>query len=70
MTRLTKEQAAIIAAYTGISCGPFHDVHEYVEKILGRPVFTHEMASERIANQIKEASRSDFLAICHMEPGQ
>lgn len=67
MSRLTKEQAAILGAYTGITCGPFADVHEYVEKILGRPVMTAEMASERLAEKIKEASRGDFLAICHTE---
>lgn len=36
MERLTKQQAAIIGAYTGIVAGPFSDLHEYAEKIMGR----------------------------------
>ncbi len=63
--RLTKEQAAIIGAYTGISCGPFGDIHEYVEKKLGRPVWTHELAQPEMWERIKEASLPDLLAICH-----
>lgn len=42
---LSREDAAIVGAYTGISCGPFSDMHEYIEKILERPVWTHELAS-------------------------
>jgi hypothetical protein len=66
--RLTKEQAAIIGAFTGISCGPFSDIHEYVEKLLGRPVWTHEFASKEMMEKIKEAARADFLAICVENP--
>ena len=63
MTRLTREQAAIVSAYTGVLCGDFSAMHEYVETKLGRPVFTHEMASASVWAEIKEACRSDFLAI-------
>lgn len=64
MTKLTKEQAAIVGAYTGFLCGSFSDMHEYIEKIMGRPIFTHEMGSEKIADEIREKSKQDFLAIC------
>ena len=30
--KLTKEQAAIIGAYTGITCGSFSDIHKLAEK--------------------------------------
>lgn len=65
MTRLTKEQAAIISAYTGITCCEFGIVHEYIEKVLGRPVWTHELADKALLEKIKEASKQDFLAICY-----
>lgn len=65
MTKLTKEQAAIISAYTGIKCCDFSAVHEYIEKILGRPVWTHELANKALWEKIKEASKQDFLAICY-----
>lgn len=63
MTKLTKEQAAIIGAYTGYAAGPFSDIHEYVEKILGRPVFTHEFPS--LTDEIRDASKADFIAIAY-----
>lgn len=68
MDRLTKEQAAIIGAFTGISCGPFSDMHEAVEKKLGRPVYTHEFADYDFMEQLREEFRDDFLAICHAPP--
>lgn len=64
MKWMTKEQAAIVGAYTGYLAGPFSDMHEYVEKIMGRPVWTHEMGDKEIAEQIREAAKDDFLAIC------
>lgn len=63
--KLTKEQAAIIGAYTGVLCGGFSDMHEYIEKIMQRPVFTHEMGDKEVAAQIKKAAKLDFLAICN-----
>lgn len=63
--RLTSEQAAIIGAFTGYLAGPFSEMHAYIEKIIGRPVFTHEMASEALSAEIREKAKADFLAIVH-----
>jgi hypothetical protein len=68
MTRLTKEQAAIIGAYTGITAGPFSDVHEYAEKLFDRPIWTHQFADEEISKKLRELAKPDFLAICYEEP--
>jgi hypothetical protein len=62
VTRLTREQSAVIGAYTGILCGPFVDMHEYIERIMGGPIFTHQMPSLR--EKIREASKPDFLLLC------
>jgi hypothetical protein len=62
--KLTKEQAVIISAYTGILCCEFPDLHEYIERKLNRPVWTHELANEKVMFELKEKSRADFLAIC------
>ena len=35
MKRLTRDQAAVIGAFTGILAGPFSDMHRYIEKVLG-----------------------------------
>ena len=60
---MTREESAIISAFTGVLAGPFGAMHEYIEKIMGRPVFTHELGSDEIASEIKEKSRADFIAL-------
>lgn len=65
MERLTKEQAAIIGAYTGFTAGPFADIHEYAERKLGRPVWTHEFTSKDFNEKLQQAAKEDFLAMCY-----
>ena len=60
---MTKREAAIVSAYTSILCGDFSELHKYVEEIMGRPVFTHEMGSKKLWEEIKDRSKHDFLAI-------
>ncbi len=64
---MTPREHAIVTAFTGIFMGDFGTFHEYVEEILGRPVYTHEMALEEVTLEIKEASRADFIAIASKE---
>jgi hypothetical protein len=67
VAKLTKEQAAIVGAYTGFACGPFGDIHEYAEKVLGRPVWSHEFADEKLVEELKAAAKPDFIAIAYDE---
>lgn len=67
MEKLTKEQAAIVGAYTGVAAGPFGDIQEYAERVLGRPIWTHEFADPRVSDELRAAARDDFIAICHGE---
>ena len=60
---MTKQEGAILSAYTGILLTDFSVFHKYVEEILDRPVFTHELGSSVITERIKEASKQDFLAL-------
>ena len=62
--RLTEEQAAIMMAFTGISCGPFELFYKYAQEKLDRPVKTTELTTKELMAEIKEASREDFLSIC------
>lgn len=64
VAKLTKEQAAILGAYTGVLCGSFADLHEYAEKLLGRSIFTHEFGSASFAEALRSAAKEDFIAIC------
>ena len=60
---LTKEQAAIIGAFTCFLVGPFSDLQEYAQRKLGRQVWTHEFGSREISKKLKEAARDDLMAI-------
>ncbi|NCU28733.1 MAG: hypothetical protein EOM85_03645 [Candidatus Moranbacteria bacterium] len=57
---MKKREGAILSAYTGILMCKFEDMHEYAEEKLGRPIMTHEFASEHVARQLKEKSKDDF----------
>lgn len=59
--KLTPEQGAILSAYTGILCGGFREFHEYAEKLMGRPLWIHELSQESIQAEIRELAKTDFL---------
>ncbi len=61
---MTKQEKIIVSAYTGTLMCDFSDVHEYIEKKLGRPVFTHEMADNLVLEEIHQKIKDDFIAIC------
>lgn len=58
---MTKREAAIITAYTGVFIGDVDELYKYVNEIMGRTVFTHEFG--RMADKIKEKAEKDFLAL-------
>jgi hypothetical protein len=64
VTKLTRGQAAIIGLYTGVSAGPFEDVHKLAEDLLGRPVFTHEFANKDLCEELKDLVTLQFLNLC------
>jgi hypothetical protein len=67
---MTDNEKAIVMAYTGtcmLTGDKFQIFHEYIEKLLGRPVYTHEMAIKAIADEIKEKAKADFIALCNDE---
>lgn len=64
---MTDRERAIVMAYTGVcmlkgdKLGIFYN---YLEEILGYSVWTHELASQTLWEEIKEKSKSDFLTLC------
>lgn len=60
---MTKQEAAIVSAYTGYLIGSFDEMHKYVEKIFNRPVFTHEFADPKFAELIKMKCKKDYINI-------
>ena len=64
---MTDREKAIVMAYTGtcmLTEDKFHIFHEYVEKLMGRPIYVHEMAYKEVSDEIRERSKADFLRIC------
>lgn len=58
---MTKRECAIVSAYTGFLCGEFSWMHEYVEELLGYPVFSHQFGNKELCDKIKELSKPDFI---------
>ena len=58
---MTKREAAIVSAYTGVLIGDFNEMHRYIEEIMGRQVFTHELLY--IFDEITKRSKNDFMNI-------
>lgn len=61
---MTKYEAIVVSAYTGFLMCDFNDMHEYIEKKLSRPIYTHEFALDLVQNEIHEKVKPDFLKIC------
>lgn len=59
--RLTQEQALIVSAYTGFMfVQEFSSLHGFIEKVLGRPVYTAEMGDGKIFEELRKALGSEF----------
>ena len=61
---MTNRERAIVGAFTGVLMGEFSAMHEYIEEAVGRPVQASEMGTRAVADEIKEATRADFLTLC------
>ena len=64
---MTDREKAIVMAYTGfcmLSGDKYNIFHKYVEDIMGRTVYTHELADKMVIDEIKEKAKDDFIALC------
>lgn len=64
---MTLRERVIVEAYTGycMTTGEDRDAfNKYVAKIMGRPIYTHELADENIQNEIHDKSKADFIKLC------
>lgn len=62
---MTKHEAAIVEIFTGVCMLTGNDrkyVYEYAEKLIGRPIMTHELLE--FETELKEKSREDFINLC------
>ena len=64
---MTDRERTIIMTYTRVCMltgNKFQVFHEYVEDIMDRPVYIHELANKAIENEIKEKAKVDFITLC------
>ena len=66
---MTRQEAAIVTMYTGFLIGSFSDAHEYAEKLMDRPIYTHEFANDKIVSEIKDLAECDFIHIVVTDGG-
>lgn len=62
---MTKQECAIVTAYTDISMLRGDDLkylYKYLSGFLGRPVYTHEIPA--VCMQFRDRIREDFIALC------
>ena len=61
---MTHEEAVLVSAYTGfLLVNNFYEVHALIEETLKRPVFTHELANEKVQEQIRNALKQKLMSI-------
>lgn len=62
---MTKQECAIVTAHTEISMLRGDDLkylYRYLSEIIGRPVFSHEIAE--VCEQFRDRIKADFIALC------
>ena len=60
---MTLHEKVVLSAYTGILMCDMSEVPRYIEKLLGRPVWTLARAGEGLWSEIKEKAKPDFHKI-------
>jgi hypothetical protein len=58
-----KEVGAIVSAFTGYVLGDFAEMQLYADRLLGRPVWTHEFAAKGMEEKMRELSKPDFIKL-------
>lgn len=61
---MTKHEALVISAYTGCLLCKWDELHCFIEKKLGRPVLTHELASPDVLETLRKKLKPELLEIC------
>lgn len=61
---LTRREAAIIGAYTGVNMKDFGDIVAYAEELTGESLSTIAFALPSFQDRLAELAKPDFLAIC------
>ena len=64
---MTIRECAIVETYTGIVMLTGENrkySYAYMEELMGRPVYTHELADKEIVRMLKAKALPDFIELC------
>lgn len=65
---MTHKEAVLLSAYTGfLLTKDFSDVHEFCEKILNRPIYSHELSIEETIKEIRDKCKPMIIEIIEGE---
>ena len=64
---MTRKEAIAISAYTEYCFAPFDEVHQFIEEVLGRPVFTHELSRDDIWEDIRKSMQKNLDKYIHID---
>ena len=57
---MTKQEGAVITAATGILFTDFAVFHAYAEKLIGKPIYTHEFCNPELWAELRRLSKMDL----------
>lgn len=60
---MKKREALVITAYTGTLLCDFSDFQDFASEIIGRPIFTHEIAHGEILEELRKKTSKEFFEI-------
>lgn len=66
---MTQQERLVVSAYTGYLMTDWGLLHRFIEERLGRPVWTHEFADEKLLEEIRAKIKPEFLALCGRPTG-
>lgn len=61
---MTKREAAELSIFTGVLLTDYDSVHKLLQEILGRKVYTHELADKSLWAEAKERIRKEVEKMC------
>lgn len=65
---MTHKEAVLLSAYTGyLLTKDFSEVHAFCEKLLDRPIFSHEFGQERLCSEIRKKCKPMVIKMIETE---
>lgn len=63
---MTLKERVIVEAYTGYcmtSGSERNEVYKYIAEVMGRPIYSHELADEEIQREVRNKVKPDFIRL-------